>query len=185
MSTRGRYHHTYPVAAPDDITQRNPAKWVVRTGWSTSQPMHPFGEWVAKSLKYKRVAVIGMDYSFGYETVGGFQRTFEENGGQIVQKLWTPVNTNDFAPYLAQIRRDVDRAFALFVGRLAVQFVKQYETSGLKGRLPLIAGGTTTDEAVLGSMGDEAIGIITAHDYSAALDTPATTVAAAATTTQP
>lgn len=164
---------TFPVAAPDDLTQRNPGKWIVRTGWSTSQPMHPFGEWVAKNLGYKRIAVVGMDYSFGWETVGGFQRTFEENGGQIVQKLWTPVNTNDFAPYLTQIRRDVDGVFALFVGRLALQFVKQYETSGLKGRLPLIAGGTTTDEAVLGSMGDEAAGIVTAHDYSAALDTPA------------
>lgn len=160
--------------APDDVTQRTPAKWVVRTGWATSQPMHPFGEWVAKTLKYKKVATIGMDYSFGWETIGGFQRTFEENGGQIVQKIWTPVNTNDFAPYLAQIRRDTDAVFALFVGRLALQFIKQYEAAGLKSRLPLIAAGTTTDESVLGSMGDEAIGIITAHDYSAALDAPAT-----------
>jgi len=164
---------TYPVAAPDDITQRKPAKWIVRTGWATSQPMHPFGEWVAKNLKYKRIAIIALDYSFGWETVGGFQQTFEDNGGQIVQKLWVPLNTNDFAPYLARIRRDADAVFALFVGNLALQFVKQYETSDLKGRIPLIAGGTTTDESVLSSMGDEAIGIVTAHDYSAALDTPA------------
>ena len=164
---------TYPVMAPDDVTQRKPAKWVVRTGWTTSQPMHPFGEYTAKTLKYRRVATIGMDYSFGYETVGGFQRAFEDNGGQVVQKIWTPVNTTDFAPYLAQIRRDVDAVFALFVGRLALQFVQQYETAGLKERLPLIGGGTTTDEVALASMGNEAIGIVTAHDYSAALDTPA------------
>lgn len=164
---------TFPVAAPDDITQRKPAKWIVRTGWATSQPMHPFGEWVAKNLKYKRIAVIAMDYSFGWETVGGFQETFEDNGGQIVQKLWVPLNTNDFGPYLPQIRRDADAVFALFVGNLALQFIKQYESSDLKGRLPLIAAGTTTDESVLSSMGDEALGIVTAHDYSAALDTPA------------
>jgi branched-chain amino acid transport system substrate-binding protein len=163
---------TFPVAAPDDITQRKPAKWIVRTGWATSQPMHPFGEWVAKNLKYKRIAIIAMDYSFGWETVGGFQQTFEDNGGQIVQKLWVPLNTNDFGPYLPQIRRDADAVFALFVGNLALQFIKQYESSDLKGR-PLIAAGTTTDESVLGSMGDEALGIVTAHDYSAALDTPA------------
>src|ERR1700682_4267628 len=77
---------TYPVAAPDDITQRKPAKWVVRTGWATSQPMHPLGEWAAKTLKLRRVAVIAMDYSFGYESVGGFQQTFEDNGGGIVEK---------------------------------------------------------------------------------------------------
>src|SRR5262249_32568602 len=33
---------TFPVIAADDLTQRKPAKWIVRTGWSTSQPMHPF-----------------------------------------------------------------------------------------------------------------------------------------------
>jgi branched-chain amino acid transport system substrate-binding protein len=36
----------YPVIAADDLTQRKPAKWVVRTGWTSSQPSHPFGEWV-------------------------------------------------------------------------------------------------------------------------------------------
>jgi branched-chain amino acid transport system substrate-binding protein len=163
---------TYLAIAADDITQRKPAKWVVRTGWATSQPMHPFGEWVLKNTKYKKVVAIGMDYAFGYETVGGFQRVFEEGGGQIVQKIWTPLNTNDFAPFLSQIRRDADAVLGLFVGRLALQFVKQYEESGLKARLPLLGGGTTTDESVLPQMGDEAIGTITALHYSQAIDTP-------------
>jgi branched-chain amino acid transport system substrate-binding protein len=163
---------TYPVIAADDITQRKPARWIVRTGWSTSQPMHPFAEWVVKSTKYRKVATIGMDYAFGYETVGGFQRVFEEQGGQIVQKIWTPLNTNDFAPFLSQLKRDADAVLALFVGRLALQFVKQYQEAGLQGKLPLLGGGTTTDESVLPQMGDEALGIITALHYSQALDTP-------------
>jgi branched-chain amino acid transport system substrate-binding protein len=163
---------TYPVIASDDITQRKPAKWIVRTGWATSQPMHPFAEWVIKNTKYRKVATIGMDYAFGYETVGGFQRVFEEQGGQIVQKIWTPLNTNDFAPFLAQIRRDSDAVLALFVGRLALQFMKQYQEAGLHGKLPLLGGGTTTDESVLPQMGDEALGTITALHYSQAIDTP-------------
>jgi branched-chain amino acid transport system substrate-binding protein len=164
---------TYPAMASDDLTQRKLARWVVRTGWNTSQPTHPFGDWVAKTLKYKKVATIGMDYAFGWETVGGFQRTFEEAGGQIVQKIWTPLNTNDFAPYLAQIRKDVDAVFALFLGRPALQFGKQYQETGLKERIPLIGGGTFTDEHVLPSMGDEAIGVVSALHYSAAIPTPA------------
>jgi branched-chain amino acid transport system substrate-binding protein len=163
---------TYPVMAADDITQRRPARWIVRTGWSTSQPMHPFAAWVIKNTKYRKVATIGMDYAFGYETIGGFQRVFEEHGGQIVQKLWTPLNTNDFAPFLAQIRRDSDAVLALFVGRLALQFMKQYQEAGLHGKLPLLGGGTTTDESVLPQMGDEALGTLTALHYSQALDTP-------------
>src|SRR5437763_10999072 len=156
---------TYPVIAADDITQRKPAKWIVRTGWTTSQPMHPFAEWLIKHTKYRKVTTIGMDYAFGYETVGGFQHVFEEQGGRIVQKIWTPLNTNDFAPFLSQVKRDADAVLALFVGRLALQFMKQYEESGLKAKLPLLGGGTITDETVLPQMGDEAIGAITALHY--------------------
>ena len=164
---------TYPVMAGDDMTQRKPAKWVVRTGFSSSQSHHPFGEWVATQLKYKKVAAVAADYAFGWESLGGFQKTFEDAGGQVVQKLWVPLNTADFAPYLAQVRRDVDAVWTLFTGRLAIQFVKQYQEAGLKARMPLVGGGSTTDEAILPAMGDEALGIITPLHYSAALDTPA------------
>ncbi len=162
----------YPVIAADDLTQRKPAKWVVRTGWSSSQPSHPFGEYAAKTLGYKKIATIGIDYAFGWEVVGGFQKTFEENGGQIIQKLWAPLNTTDFAPYLSQIRRDADAVFALMVSGSALRFPKQYQDAGLKAKLPLIGGGTTFDEFVLSSLGDEAIGGMTPLIYSAALDTP-------------
>src|SRR2546425_9326 len=162
----------YPVIAADDLTQRKPARWVVRTGWASSQPSHPFGEYAAKTLGYKRVAVVAIDYAFGWEVVGGFQKTFEENGGQIVQKLWAPLNTTDFAPYLSQIKRDADAVFALMVSISASRFPKQYQDAGLKVKLPLIGGGTTFDEFVLPSLGDEAIGGMSPLIYSAALDTP-------------
>ena len=163
----------YPVVSADDLTQRRRSPWIVRTGWTGSQPNHAFGEYAYKTLKLRRVATIALDYAFGWESVGGFQRTFEAEGGTIVQKLWTPVSVHDFAPYLAQISRDVDAVYALFLGRNALQFVRQYEEYGLKGRVPLIGAGTTTDEHVLPAMGDEALGIITALHYSGALDTPA------------
>ena len=37
--------------------------------------------------------------------MGGFQRVFEENGGKIVKKLWPPLVTPDYTPYIAQIER--------------------------------------------------------------------------------
>jgi branched-chain amino acid transport system substrate-binding protein len=119
------------------------------------------------------VATIALDYSFGWESVGGFQRTFEAEGGRVTQKMWTPVSVHDFAPYLAQISRDVDAVYALFLGRAALQFMRQYEEYGLKARVPLIGAGPTTDEHVLPFMGDESLGVMTALHYSAALDTPA------------
>jgi branched-chain amino acid transport system substrate-binding protein len=170
----------YPVVSADDLTQRRRSQWIVRTGWSASQPNHAFGEYAYRRLGYRRIATISLDYAFGWESVGGFQRTFEAEGGQIVQKLWAPVSVHDFAPYLAQISRDVDAVYALVLGRAALQFMRQYQEFGLRGRVPLIGGGTTTDEHVLPAMGDEAIGVVTALHYSGALDNPANKAFAAA-----
>ena len=163
----------YPVVSADDLTQRRRSQWIVRTGWTGSQPNHAFGEYAYHTLGYRRIATIALDYAFGWESVGGFQRTFEAEGGRITQKMWTPVSVHDFAPYLAQISRDVDAVYALFLGRAALQFMRQYEEYGLKTRVPLIGSGTTTDEHVLPFMGDEAIGVVTPLHYSAAIDTPA------------
>ena len=162
----------WAVVSADDLTQRKPTKWAVRTGWTSSQPNHPFGEYAAKTLGYKRVVTIAMDYAFGWEQVGGFQKTFEEAGGQIVQKLWPPLGTTDFGPFLAQIKRDADAVFAVMVAASSLRFPKQYQDAGLKARLPLIGGGTTFDEFVLPALGDEAIGAISPLIYSAAIDTP-------------
>lgn len=163
----------YPVMAADDLTQRKPARWIVRTGWTSSQPSHPFGEYTARTLGYRKVVTIGIDYAFGWEVVGGFQKTLEENGGQVVQKLWAPLGTTDFAPYLSQIRRDADAVFAVMVAASALRFPKQYQDAGLRAKFPLIGGGTTFDEFVLPSLGDEVIGGISPLIYSAAIDTPA------------
>ena len=162
----------WAVVSADDLTQRKPTKWAVRTGWTSSQPNHPFGDYVVRTLGYKKVVTIAMDYAFGWEQVGGFQRTFEEAGGQVVQKLWPPLGTTDFGPYLAQIKRDANAVFAVMVAASSLRFPKQYQDAGLKARLPLIGGGRTFDEFVLPSLGDESIGAITPLIYSAAIDTP-------------
>jgi len=163
----------FPVIAADDLTQRKPSKWVVRLGWTSSQPSHPFGEYVTKTLGYKKIVVLGSDYAFGYEVVGGFQKTLEEHGGQIIQKLWAPLGTTDLAPYITQLKREADAAFVIVVAASALKFPTQYQDAGLKAKLPVIGGAVITDEAILPTFGDEALGIITPLQYSAAIDTPA------------
>ncbi len=163
----------YPINSADDLTQRRRPQWLIRTGFSAGGNMHPFGEYAARVLGYRKVAMVSLDYAFGWEIAGGFHKSFEDNGGQIIQKLWVPLNVQDYAPYLAQIKKDTDAVFVLALGRWTLLFAKQYAESGLKGRVPLIAGGTYSDEHVLPQLGDESIGVISAHHYSAALDTPA------------
>jgi branched-chain amino acid transport system substrate-binding protein len=158
-------------AAADDNTQRLRKKWVTRIGWAGSQPMFPFGEWVYKKLGYKRIVTIAVDFAFGYDNVGGFQRTFEAAGGQIIQKMWVPVNAMDFAPYISNIQKDADAVFVALVGAAPLKFPKQYQEAGIK--LPMIGSGTVSDEYVLPAQGDEILGFISPLHYSAALDIPA------------
>ncbi len=162
-----------PTVAAEDLTQRRRSQYVVRTGWSAGQPAHPFGPWVVETLKYRKIAIVAQDFAFGHESSAAFQRTFEEAGGQIVQKLFAPLGTADYGPYLARLRRDVDAVYAAAAGADALRFVRQYADAGLKERLPLIGSGNFTDEHVLRNMDDTALGIVTALHYSAALATPA------------
>jgi branched-chain amino acid transport system substrate-binding protein len=170
----------YPVMAPDDITQRKPVRWIVRTAFAGSQLTHPLGDYAYKQLKLRRVATISMDYAFGWESNGGFQRVFEDLGGKVVQKIWTPLAIQDYAPYLASLKKDVDGVYACHTGGLSPRFIKAWSDFGLKGKLQLIGVGTLTDENVLRGMGDEALGVLTSLNYSAVLDTPANKKFAAA-----
>jgi branched-chain amino acid transport system substrate-binding protein len=171
VSTSEKVVYISSVAAADDLTQRDLPKYpyFIRTGWSSSQPSHPFGQW-ACDQGYKKIVAIGADYAFGYEVVGGFQRAFEACGGQIVQKIWPPLGTKDFGPYIPTIKADADAIFSLMVGPMSLQFPKQLKAAGNKK--PVIGGGTSYDEFVLPAMGDEVVGHISALQYSAAIDTP-------------
>ncbi|MDQ7842639.1 MAG: ABC transporter substrate-binding protein [Armatimonadota bacterium] len=161
-----------PVVAADDLTQRKRSPYIVRMIWTSSQPNHPFGDYAYKKLGYRRMVTVGADYAFGWENVGGFQRTFELAGGKIVQKIWAPVGTNDYGPYIAQIRRDADAVYVLLVGSDIPRFFKQYQEFGLKGKIPLIGGNAVTDEDVLRAMGTETEGVLTSHTYAATFSRP-------------
>jgi branched-chain amino acid transport system substrate-binding protein len=171
ISTTDKTAYVVPVSAADDLTQRDLSKYpyLIRTGWSSSQPSHPFGQW-ACDQGYKKIAAIGADYAFGYEVIGGFQRAFEACGGQIIQKIWPPLGAKDFGPYIPTIRQDADAIFTLMVGPMSLQFPKQLAASGNKK--PVIGAGTSYDEFVLPSMGDEVLGHVSALQYSAALENP-------------
>jgi len=161
------------LTTPDELTKRRPAKYLLRTNFAASQPMHALGDYAVKTLKYRRVAAIAMDNNFGHEGIGGFQRVFEDAGGRVVQKTWVPLNAMDFAPYLGQVPRDVDAVVQVFIAGQAVRFAKQYEETGLKGKLPLIGTGVYIDQSALRSMGDEAIGTVGALVWAPTLTNPA------------
>jgi branched-chain amino acid transport system substrate-binding protein len=157
------------LAAAEDMTQRKPNPYFVRASATSSQGMHPLADYAAKELKFKRVITLADDFAFGHEQMAGFGRVFEEAGGRIVKKLWPPLVTPDYTPYIAQIS-GADAVCQGFAGSNPLKFMKQYKDAGLK--LPIVAGAPAGDDALLKSFGDEAIGMISSNFHSNDVDTP-------------
>jgi branched-chain amino acid transport system substrate-binding protein len=134
------------LAAAEDVTQRKANPFIIRPSATSAQCCHVMGEYAAKELKFKRAATISEDFAFGYEQMAGFQRVFEDYGGRVVKKLWPPLVTPDYTPYIAQIG-NVDCVFNGFAGSNPVKFMRSYADLGLKGRIPLLAGWTAMDDA--------------------------------------
>ncbi len=164
--------HKTPIlslAAAEDMSQRKPNPYFVRASGTSAQNMQPLADYARKELKYNTAITIVEDFAFGYEQMGGFQRVFEDAGGHVVKKLWPPIVTPDYTPYLAQLT-GVDVIVQGFAGSNPLRFMKQYHDAGLT--LPVLGGGPAGDDALMKSFGDEALGMVTASAYTSDLDTP-------------
>ncbi len=154
---------TLSLAAADDLTQRKQNPFLLRASATSSQAMHPMGHYAATELKLKRVFTIVEDFAFGYEQMGGFQAAFQKDGGCVVNKLWPPIVTPDYTPYIAQIS-DCDGVCQGFAGSNPLRFMKAYASAGLK--YPVVTGETGADDALLKSFGDEALGLVSCCPYT-------------------
>ena len=159
---------TLPIAGAEDMTQRKANPWFVRATSTSSQCAYPMADYAAKTLKYRRLAAIADDFAYGHEMLGGFQKVYEDAGGTLAQKLFSPLNAPDYGSYIAQIRRDVDAVFLGFAGSNGFRFFKQYNEYGMK--TPILGGMTAFDEVALRNMGDYALGSLSSCWYTAQHD---------------
>ena len=158
------------LAAADNLTQRIPNPYLLRASATSSQAMQPMGHYAAAELKLKRVVTVSEDFAFGYEQIGGFQAAFQQDGGCVVNKLWPPLVTPDYTPYIAQIA-DCDGVCQGFAGSNPLRFMKAYASAGLKYQV--VTGETGADDALLKSFGDEAVGLVSCCPYTLDLDNAA------------
>jgi branched-chain amino acid transport system substrate-binding protein len=143
----------------DDLTQRKRSKLILGLTYTSSDLGHPAGDYVYNKLGWRKAVIVGWDFGFGHEVAGGFQRVFEDAGGKVIQKIWAPLNTMDFSPYVAGLKKDADGIFDVVTGSSSVRFIRALRTAGLLNKWKVVAAGTATDEWILPALGDSGLGV--------------------------
>jgi branched-chain amino acid transport system substrate-binding protein len=172
LATQSKTPLVVMAAATSSITQASP--FIVRTSFTLPQVTVAIADWAARN-RIKRAISLVADYGPGFDAEKFFESQFRLNGGQVMDKLRTPLRAPDFAPVLQKVAdAKPDALFVFLPSGQGAAFMKQFGERGLdKAGVRLIATGDVTDDDQLNDMGDVAVGVVNSHHYSAAHPSPA------------
>ena len=87
------------------------------------------GEIAYKTLGWRKAAIIMDDYSFGWTSGAGMILDFCAVGGDIVKRVFPPLNTTDYAPFVRQLPNpnQVDGYFSAVGGTGTSAMLKAFE----------------------------------------------------------
>lgn len=91
------------TAGSQDPTLQIAPKNVFRYHGDGAQWNAGIGEIVYKKLGWRNAAIIMDDYSFGWTSAAGIIADFCAIGGKITKRVFPPLNTTDYAPYVRQL----------------------------------------------------------------------------------
>jgi branched-chain amino acid transport system substrate-binding protein len=160
------------LSGGDDLTQRKRTKNLIRVSYTGCQFGHVAGDYAYNKLGWRRVAILGWEHAYGQEVIGSFMRVFEEAGGKVVQRIYTPLTTLDFSPYVSSLKRNVDGLFEVVTVTPSIRFLRSLRASGYLDDKKALSVALSTDESFLQELGETGLGVMSTDIYSAALQTP-------------
>lgn len=127
--------------------------------------------WLA-TRKETKWAVLAADIAWGRDSGKSFVEAAKSNNRQIVAELYSPFGSNDFAPFIQQIRSSgAEGLWVALAGRDAINFANQAKEFGLLDKIFVSSVSFVTDNNVK-TLGQTAKGIWGIINYSSTLDTP-------------
>jgi branched-chain amino acid transport system substrate-binding protein len=172
LATEANTPEIVTAAGTSIITEKSP--YIARTSFTLAQSVVPMADWAAQNGIKKVVSMVS-DYGPGIDSEKSFGAEFAAKGGQVLEAIRFPLANPDFAPFLQRAADQKPDAIFVFVpSGQGAAFVKQFIDRGLdKAGIKIIGPGDVTDDDLLNGMGDQVIGTITAHIYSADHDSAA------------
>lgn len=173
VTTKAKIPMMITASNGNETTQHLHNKTVFRSNVASSQVSYVAGDYAYKKLGWRNAAIIGWEHAFGQESVGAFQRVFEENGGKVVQRIYAPRETLDFGPYVSSLKMEgADGLFAVITAAPSLRFLKALKSKGVMDKWKVMMILTGTDESFLQELGDTGLGVLSTNNWSPVLDTP-------------
>lgn len=159
------------TAGAKDLTLAKKSPVIFRVANDNTAENLPLGHYTYTKLGYKTAVVMAADFAAGREQAEAFMKTYTAAGGQVLQQVYPPLGTPDYAPFISRVRFDqADVIYAWFAGADPIRLVTQLKEYGIKK--PIVTHGAFVANFLLPSMGDAALGILSAKHYADLLDAP-------------
>ena len=152
-------------AATSIITTKSP--YMVRTSLTTPQVNASLGEWAYRS-GIRKIYTMVSDFGPGIDAEGAFTRAFKEAGGEIIGSVKMAVANPDFSAYVQRAKDLNPESIYIWVpgGAQPPALGKAMAERGIDPKKVKVLGqGEISDDQALKSMGEAALGIITAFHY--------------------
>ena len=166
------------ISKADKLTQDACNPRFVRTNHSDAMDLAMINEW-AKTLPGSNFAVMAADYVWGRDSAKSFETAVAAQGKKVGTKLFVPMGTKDYAPYIQQLKNA--NADAVWVADVsgAIAFTKQAADFGLIPQTPLI-GHALLSNFIVNATGNALTNVPGNVGYTPDIDTPQSKAFAAA-----
>lgn len=133
--------------------------------------LHEAAGIAAEKAGYKSAVAMAPNYQAGKDSIAGFKRRFS---GEIVDEIYTQLGQSDYAAEIAKIRAaKPEMVFYFLPGGMGINFMKQYDQSGLKDEIPLVVSAPSLEQRVMEAVGDASLGVATSSHWNSDLDNAA------------
>jgi branched-chain amino acid transport system substrate-binding protein len=153
-------------AATSVITEKSP--YIVRVSLTLPQIGETLGTWAATKGNVKKAYTMVTDYGPGIDAEQAFQRAFKAAGGEIVGSVRMPIANPDFSAFVQRAKDLNPESIFVFVpggaqpGAIGKAFAeRQMDPKKIK----IMSTGEPVDETAIKSLGDLALGRISAWHY--------------------
>jgi branched-chain amino acid transport system substrate-binding protein len=152
-------------AATSIITTKS--QYMIRTSLTTPQLNDSLGHWAYKN-GVRKIYTMASDFGPGIDAEGAFTRAFKEAGGEIIGSVKMPVANPDFSAFVQRAKDLSPESIYIWVpgGAQPAALGKTLAERGIDPmKVKVLAQGELTEDQALKSMGEAALGIITAFHY--------------------